>query len=215
MALVDVKEYYKKLEEQYFEMLDDIKDLDEACKDGILSEEQVKQAKSNFEDIKENYLRTSYIMFLLAQPKRKSKIDKYLKSNKDLYEYLKGNREEDVYKENEDCLVRLRKYVKEMKGEINMSVEKYVKDLGVTKEGKKQGDKYVITLENSDDFARTYSILETCQDLDLDNSTSLLSSTASKITYISSDYELSLNANFISDAYSLVVREIKDEKEEE
>lgn len=93
-----------------------------------------------------------------------------------------------------------------------MSVEKFVKDLGITKEGKKQNDKYVVTLDDSDDFARTYSILETNQDLNIDDSISLLSSTASKIIYASTDYELSLNANFMSDTYTLVVRELKEEE---
>ena len=93
-----------------------------------------------------------------------------------------------------------------------MSVEKFVKDLGITEEGKKQNDKYIITLDNSDDFARTYSILETSQDLNINDSISLLSSTASKIIYTSADYELSLNANFMSDTYTLVVRELKEEE---
>lgn len=96
-----------------------------------------------------------------------------------------------------------------------MKVEKYLKDLGITKEGKVQGDKYIVTLQDSDDFARMYSILETSNDLDIDDSLSLISNTASKIFYASSDYEITLNANFMSDTYTIVAKEVNEKGDEE
>ena len=95
-----------------------------------------------------------------------------------------------------------------------MKVEKYLKDLGVTKEGRVSGDEYIITLQDSDDFARTYSILETSNDLNIDDSLSLLSNTASKIFYASSDYTITLNANFNSDTYTLVAKENNEGEED-
>lgn len=96
-----------------------------------------------------------------------------------------------------------------------MKVEKYLKDLGITKEGNVQGDKYIVTLQDSDEFARMYSILETSNDLNIDDSLSLLSNSSSKIFYASSDYEIILNANFTSDTYTIVAKETSEKEDEE
>lgn len=117
MALIDVKQYYEQVEKQYFEMLGDVKDLDEAFQNNIISEEQINQAHDMLDSVKSNYLRLSYIMLEFAKPRRKSKIKKFMKSNKDLYDSLEGHTKDDVLDENYDALKNFRKYVKELKGE--------------------------------------------------------------------------------------------------
>ena len=117
MALIDVKQYYEQVEKQYFEMLGDVKDLDEAFQNNIISEEQINQAHTMLDSVKSNYLRLSYIMleFAKPRPRRKFRIKKFMKSNKDLYDNLKGHTKDDVLKENSDVLKNFKEYIKELK----------------------------------------------------------------------------------------------------
>lgn len=117
MALIDVKLYYTKIESQYFEMLNDVKDLEEAFKDGILSESQILQAKEMLDKVKTQYLTWSAMMFELNKPKRKHKIKKYKRQNKGVEEVLGGYTPNDIIDENTDVLVKFKQYVKQLKDE--------------------------------------------------------------------------------------------------
>ena len=119
MAKNDVIHYYQTMEAQYFEMLQDVKDFDEALKAGIVSEEQFQQAQSLLETIKTNYERLSYIMLLLNEPRRKKKKSKFKNNHLPLYKYLEPSSKEYIEMENQDALKRFKDYVKSVKGGNN------------------------------------------------------------------------------------------------
>ena len=78
MAVRDVVEYYNKVEEQYGELLEDIKDYEKALASNEITEEQYNQALGMIDAIKANYERLSYVMFLLKKRKkylRKAKVE--------------------------------------------------------------------------------------------------------------------------------------------
>lgn len=117
MALVDVKQHYMQITNQYFEMLSDIKDLEDAYKDGMLSEDQILQAKEMLEAVKSQYMTWSSIMYDLNTPKRKSKMEKFRQQNKDIEEELKGYLPEELIDENYNVLTRFKEYVRQLKKE--------------------------------------------------------------------------------------------------
>ena len=112
MAKRDIDKYYTKIEKSYFDMLAEVKDIDDAYQKGQLSYEKVEQAKAYIETLKGNYERWSYMMLLWNMPNRKEKKEKYKKANKELFDYLKDSSVDKTLLENQDVLKNLRKLVK-------------------------------------------------------------------------------------------------------
>ena len=77
MSKKDVDRYYNVITEQYNEMVKDIQDFEEEVKNGLVEPERVERLKEQIEPIKQNWERWTYMMFLLNQPQRKSKKQKY------------------------------------------------------------------------------------------------------------------------------------------
>lgn len=117
MAVKDVKNYYKIVEAQYFEMLNDSKDYTEALEKGLLTEEQVTEAFKMIDKVKENYLRLAYILMLLEMPQRESKKSKHKKMHSKLYDnsIVQSNNSEAIIKENADTLKNFKLYVENIK----------------------------------------------------------------------------------------------------
>lgn len=112
MARKDVINYYISVQNQYFEMLNDAKDLDDAYKNGIISQEQVEQAQDILSKLKENYDRLSYVVLLLNEPGRDSKKKSFKKQNIKVYDYLKNSNDCYIRNENEDVLKKLKSLIK-------------------------------------------------------------------------------------------------------
>ena len=110
MSVKHVKDYYLKVTNDYHEMNKILEEL-ENC----LTENQAAQATKNIEmirqqvaQLKENYLRLSYIMFLLNLPNKKEKQKKYTKQErKRIEEIPKEHRMMGVLKENKEILTFL------------------------------------------------------------------------------------------------------------
>ena len=117
MALKHVKEYYLQCQAQYFEMLADAKDFDEALKGGLILQEQFDQAQSLLNVVKENYERLSYIMFLFNKPKNNKKVKKFEKQNASICNYFENSnsKKEDVLLENKNVLTEFKKLISEVK----------------------------------------------------------------------------------------------------
>lgn len=81
MAVKHVKEYYNKVADQYVEMLDNLKEMQEAYELGQVSQEQLENLKKIVEPLKSNYERISWIMYLLAIPQRDNKVKKWKKQD--------------------------------------------------------------------------------------------------------------------------------------
>lgn len=108
MSVKDVKKYYEAVSSQYLEMVNDIKDFEEAVTKEIIEPERLEQIKQNIEPIKVNYQRLSYIMFLLNLPTKKSKKKKYERQNQKLLKMIgKENMQEAVVEENRETLNKL------------------------------------------------------------------------------------------------------------
>lgn len=115
MSRRDIINYYIPVQNQYFEMLGDIKDYEEAHRDGFMDDETYNQAMIYAEQIKEKYEELTYIILLLNEPNRPNKKAKFKKQNKKVYDYLSTS---DCYinSESDDVLKKfkeLRNNIKE------------------------------------------------------------------------------------------------------
>ena len=82
MSRKDVQNYYDQMFQDYYEMVEALKDMEKECAEGLVSPDRVEQLKKMLEPIKLNYGRLSYVMFLLNKPNKKEKQKWYAKQNK-------------------------------------------------------------------------------------------------------------------------------------
>lgn len=75
---------YKKVSDQYHEMLSDIKDIEKEAAEGLCDPELVSRLQEQIKPIKQNYEWWSWVMYILHQPQRKEKESKYRKTNQKL-----------------------------------------------------------------------------------------------------------------------------------
>ena len=112
MAIKHVRDYYERMVSDYVEMKHVLEEMEK------LSNEKASIALSNLDQIKEqvkileaNYKRLAYVMFLLDQPNRKSKKQRYLsREKKKLDNIPKKDRKEAVIEENSRILETLKSY---------------------------------------------------------------------------------------------------------
>lgn len=79
MSVKRLEEHYNNVMDQYHEMIENLKDLEAEMANGLVSPEFVDNLRAQIEPIKNNYEQWSYIMFLLHEPQRKAKREKYRK----------------------------------------------------------------------------------------------------------------------------------------
>ena len=110
MAKKDVDKYYFNILQQYTAAKEEIKDCEEALKDGFVTEEQLHELVNDFKIIEANKDRITYIMYLFHKPQRKQKVVKYDKQNARLLKQLTETRatEEAVLCENNVALARIK-----------------------------------------------------------------------------------------------------------
>ena len=84
-------------------------------------------------------------------------------------------------------------------------------EIGIKDEGTMKKDRYIIELKNSDEFSKYYTLLDSCDELELSDTSSMSQEFATVLSYYSPDFKVSLNANFNDDYYTFMVEEIKDE----
>lgn len=105
MSVKAVKKYYDQICDQYHEMLENIRDLEEEAAKGMVEPERIDRLKDQIAPIKQNYERWSYMMFLLNQPTRKEKQPGYANRNKKFLNNLSENNSlKAVLNENEEAL---------------------------------------------------------------------------------------------------------------
>lgn len=80
MSVKRLEKEYNAIVDQYHEMLENLKDLEKELNDGLVTPEFIDNLKKQIEPIKNNYEQWSYIMFILHEPQRKSKREKYRKT---------------------------------------------------------------------------------------------------------------------------------------
>ena len=79
MSVKHVKAYYEEVCNQYHEYLEELRDFEQLCMQGLVPPEQIDNAKKLIEPLKDNWMKLNYIIWLLNQPNKKDKIAKYKK----------------------------------------------------------------------------------------------------------------------------------------
>ena len=118
MSIKHVKKYYAQVEQQFYEMNQAAKELNEECKRGNVTQAQVDQAETMALPLRQNYERLSYLLYLLNLPNRERKVPKYERANKELAEGFARTHKAEEH-ENEDALKNFKKYIKVLKEELN------------------------------------------------------------------------------------------------
>ena len=113
MARKDVLIYFKQVEDQYLEMLEDVKDYDKDHAHGEISDEKYDELMGLIDRVKDNYERIAYIVFLLNAPARDRKKAKYERQNKRVFHGLENSSLYKVLDENADALKNIKKILKE------------------------------------------------------------------------------------------------------
>lgn len=80
MSKKHVEEYFKVIADQYSEMIDLLKELEQQYETNIIEPERLDKIKESIIPLKTNYQRISYIMYLLNMPNKKEKQKKYIKA---------------------------------------------------------------------------------------------------------------------------------------
>jgi hypothetical protein len=84
-------------------------------------------------------------------------------------------------------------------------LKEFAKKLGITVEGKMDGQKYVIELSNSDEYSRIYTLLDSSDLVDIDEDATLLTDKVGELLFIGNDYDVKLAGNFAQDLYRVVI----------
>lgn len=110
MAIKDVRAYFYTMLAQYVEEKQNLADFEDALKEGLITEDQLKDAMSAVADLENNYHRLAYIMYLFDMPNRDSKKTNYVRQNKALLDEFKklGVDIDSVKKENTDALAHFK-----------------------------------------------------------------------------------------------------------
>ena len=110
MSVKAVRKYYDQICEQYHEMIELIHDLEKEAEQDLVEPERIERLKEQVAPIKQNYERSTYMMFLLNQPERKSKHEKYKRQNSRLLQNMdKQNDLDSVLEENKASLAQVGK----------------------------------------------------------------------------------------------------------
>lgn len=88
-------------------------------------------------------------------------------------------------------------------------VIKLLDDLGLDPTGEFDEHRYVVQLEDSDEYARYYTKLDEAADFQLVDASSISAERVNVLTYSDDTYKLKLSANFDDDYYTLSVEGVK------
>ena len=100
MSVKSLEKEYAQVVSQYQEMMNDIKDMEKECQEGLVSPEFVDNLRKQIEPIKQNYQWWSYVMFTLHEPQRKAKREKYRQAMKKELAKLDKNESPEARLEN-------------------------------------------------------------------------------------------------------------------
>lgn len=74
--------------------------------------------------------------------------------------------------------------------------------------GELKGDKYTITLKDSNDYAYYYTLLDQNEELDLVDSSSVSTEFLNIVAYEGNDFKVSLNADFNKNYYNVTIEDL-------
>ena len=119
MALKQVKDYYKRVEKLYFDMVHSLEGMQEEFNKGNVTEEELNKLLTPVNNIKDNYLRLSYVLHLFYEPNRQKKVKKYEKQEHNINKIFEENRitKEQDLQDSEYALTEFKKHLEEFKKE--------------------------------------------------------------------------------------------------
>lgn len=93
-----------------------------------------------------------------------------------------------------------------------MVAREYLQSIGIDKEGEYTEDAYIVSLTNSNEYGRIFTILEKSDDLDIMEDNQVITEQGSSLMYESESqpFIISLLADFDQDIYQLVVNTIQE-----
>ena len=77
MAKKDVDQYFQKMCSDYSDMIEALHDMEEEASKNLISPDRLESMKDQVNVVKNNYMRISYIMYLLNRPNRRGKTERY------------------------------------------------------------------------------------------------------------------------------------------
>lgn len=105
MSLKHFDEYFDEVSNQYVEMLENLKDMEELLLQGMVSPEQIENLKIMIQPLKDNYMTLSYIKFLLDKPNRKEKQARHEKQMKKYLDKIDPSKTKDgIINQNKEIL---------------------------------------------------------------------------------------------------------------
>ena len=106
MSVKHVLEYYDQVCNQYHEFVEELKDFQQLCNDGMVAPEVIEQAKQAIEPLKDNWQKLGYIIYLLNKPNKKSKQKRYNNTSKKLLS--NSITDEQVYEQNNNAISNMK-----------------------------------------------------------------------------------------------------------
>lgn len=89
-------------------------------------------------------------------------------------------------------------------------IDGILKNLNFDKvEGELRNNKYTITLNDSDEYAYYYTLLDSNSDLSLSDASSVSTGYLSIISYEGEDFKVSLNAYYDKNIYTVTIEDLK------
>ena len=89
-----------------------------------------------------------------------------------------------------------------------MMESEFAKELGIKKEGYETTDgTYVIELDNSNEFSKVYTLLDKNEDAILDVESMLMTSDEVEMTYLTTEFDVTLIGNLKENTYRVEIRE--------
>ena len=105
MSIKDVREYYDQITADYTEMIEALKEMEELAAQEVVNPDKVEELRKAVEPIKNNYMRISYIIFLLNMPNKKEKKERYKKQQAKLLKNIELDQTE--HEENKKVISTL------------------------------------------------------------------------------------------------------------
>ena len=118
MAIKDFRNYLQIIQKQYHDAKEDLRDFEQALKDGYITENQLDDMKEEFFLIERNYKRLLYVDYLLCTPKRKNKKKTFFSSTAKDLDFLSdsGDDADSVIRENTTALNLIKLEIEKLNG---------------------------------------------------------------------------------------------------
>lgn len=88
-------------------------------------------------------------------------------------------------------------------------LNKLLSDLNLTGKGKESGDKYVITVKDSNELSKLYTLLDKYEDADLDPEGMIMSDKSLVMVYLTDDFDITLKGDLDKDVYNMIIEDAK------